>query len=47
MYAVSDDFHQSFVPSRTASAWDVLVDACGAATGLALIWSLRRAAKRK
>ena len=43
VYAASDELHQGFVPSRTASAWDVLVDTCGAAIGLALLWSLRRA----
>jgi len=46
VYAASDEFHQSFVPSRTASPRDVLVDACGAAIGLALIWSLRRTGSR-
>lgn len=30
LYAASDEWHQSFVPSRTASAWDVLIDATGA-----------------
>ena len=29
-YAASDEFHQSFVPSRGASVHDVLIDACGA-----------------
>ena len=38
LYAVSDEFHQSFVPSRTASAWDVLIDTCGAAAGLLIVW---------
>jgi VanZ family protein len=45
VYAASDEFHQAFVPSRTASPWDVLVDACGAAAGLALVWSVGRIAK--
>ena len=42
MYAVSDELHQAFVPSRTASSWDVLLDACGAASGLVLVWGVRR-----
>jgi VanZ family protein len=46
VYAASDEFHQRFVPSRTASPWDVLVDACGAVIGLALIWSLRQTGSR-
>ncbi|MBI2912042.1 MAG: VanZ family protein [Chloroflexi bacterium] len=29
LYAVSDEFHQSFVPNRTASVWDVVIDGCG------------------
>jgi VanZ family protein len=42
LYAISDEFHQSFVPTREASGWDVLIDACGAALGLAAIWALGR-----
>lgn len=30
LYAISDEWHQSFVPSRQASAVDVAIDACGA-----------------
>lgn len=30
LYAASDEWHQSFVPSRTPSAWDVLIDTTGA-----------------
>jgi VanZ family protein len=37
-YAASDEFHQSFYSSRTASVRDVFVDACGALAGLALVW---------
>lgn len=29
-YAVTDEWHQSFVPLRTPSAWDVLIDTVGA-----------------
>jgi VanZ family protein len=42
IYAVSDEFHQSFVPSRTATARDVGIDGAGAAFGVALIRLLRR-----
>jgi VanZ family protein len=31
-YSALDEFHQSFVPSRTASAWDSLLDTVGATT---------------
>jgi len=30
LYAASDEWHQSFEPSRTASVWDVLIDTTGA-----------------
>jgi VanZ family protein len=34
LYAVLDEFHQSFVPSRTGSPWDVVTDCIGAILGL-------------
>jgi VanZ family protein len=34
--AVSDEFHQSFIASRTASLNDVFIDGLGAAIGLAI-----------
>ena len=34
LYAASDEFHQSFVPTRTASFYDVMIDTVGAALGL-------------
>ena len=37
-YAVTDEFHQTFVPGRTARVTDVLIDAAGAAIGIALVW---------
>ena len=36
MFAVTDEFHQSFVASRTASPHDVLIDVCGALIGILL-----------
>lgn len=38
VFAVSDEFHQSFIPSRTPSENDVLIDICGAAIALGLCW---------
>ena len=38
IYAALDEYHQSFVASRTASPGDVMIDICGAATGLAAYW---------
>ena len=37
-YAASDEFHQSFVPSRTASPRDVLLDATGATLAQIAAW---------
>ena len=39
-YAASDEFHQSFVPSRTASLCDVMIDLCGATLAVLLYWSI-------
>src|SRR5437870_5620199 len=36
VFAASDEFHQSFVPSRTSSPVDVMIDVCGAFLGLAV-----------
>ena len=49
LYAVSDEYHQSFVPGREADPLDVLVDALGIAFALALVLSRarsRRTARR-
>ena len=42
VYAVTDEFHQSFVPSRTATARDVAIDGAGAIVGVLLIQLFRR-----
>lgn len=42
IYALSDEWHQSFVPGRDASLGDVLFDALGAATGAAAYPRIRR-----
>lgn len=47
IFAVSDEFHQSFVASRTASPPDVLIDACGAAAGLMGCWLIVQRSKRE
>ncbi len=36
LYAATDEFHQTFVPSREGMVSDVMIDVCGAAIGLAL-----------
>jgi len=42
LYAVSDEWHQSFVATRHPQATDVLIDACGAATALLVVWLIQR-----
>src|SRR5258705_9702510 len=37
-YSAFDEFHQWFVPSRTASPWDSLLDTTGAATAQFILW---------
>lgn len=42
LYAISDEFHQSWVPTREGHVRDVLLDALGAALGLLMLWSFGR-----
>ena len=49
IYAVSDEFHQTFVPGRTGRASDVVVDLAGAAIGaftILLVLATGRAAPK-
>ena len=43
LYALSDEYHQSFVPSRTGSIYDSLIDITGglSAIALAALWRNR------
>ncbi len=43
LYGLSDEFHQSFIPGRFTSGWDVLADAAGAF--LVVLWWMRREGK--
>jgi VanZ family protein len=38
VFAASDEFHQLFVPSRGASAWDVLLDTAAAAAAIICVY---------
>ncbi len=42
LYAIGDEFHQSFVPGRVASVGDVGVDILGAAACVGVVWVNRR-----
>jgi VanZ family protein len=46
IYALTDEFHQSFVPARTASIHDSVIDWSGALVALSIIW-LRDRGQRK
>ena len=48
VFAATDEFHQSFVPSRTSSLHDVMIDICGALVGLTICVALaaRKAVKQ-
>ena len=37
LWGISDEFHQSFVPGRDASPWDVLADSIGFLLAVAMI----------
>jgi VanZ family protein len=37
-YALSDEFHQSFYPTRTASIYDSMIDSLGGLAALTFIW---------
>ena len=47
VFAASDEFHQSFVPSRTASSIDVMIDIGGALIGLLICWGLASRSNRQ
>src|SRR3989338_10492611 len=38
-YAVSDEFHQMFVPARTADVFDLIADTAGVCAGTAACWA--------
>jgi VanZ family protein len=46
VYAMGDEWHQSFVPGRVASLQDIAVDALGIVAALAVLYIYWRLAKR-
>ena len=38
LVASADEFHQSFLPNRTGTPWDVLLDCCGALVAQLIIF---------
>lgn len=47
LYAASDEFHQIFVPTRTALVSDVFIDTAGGAIGLLGLWIFHFCRKSK
>ncbi|HWS99272.1 MAG TPA: VanZ family protein [Pyrinomonadaceae bacterium] len=47
VYSLSDEYHQSFVPSRGASIYDSLIDTLGGLTALLLYYAWRSKHKAK
>ena len=45
LYGISDEFHQSFVPHRSVSGWDVVADIIGACIAVG-IWLMRSRSKK-
>jgi VanZ family protein len=42
LYAGTDELHQRFVTNRHSNIWDVVIDGCGAATALVVVWLITR-----
>jgi VanZ family protein len=38
LVASCDEWHQSYLPNRTSSVWDVMIDCCGAITMMAAVY---------
>lgn len=51
VYAISDEIHQHFVPERACRVFDMFVDSCGIATGIAIflliIWAISKIVKNR
>jgi VanZ family protein len=42
-----DEWHQTFLPNRTGTPWDVLLDCCGAAAMIGMAWLYLRPSRRE
>ena len=47
LIASSDELHQRFLPNRTGSPWDVLLDCCGAVFMCLLAYGIARISRRQ
>ena len=46
LYALLDEYHQTFTRHRTASIYDSLIDTSGAAAALILLWLFKRKSEK-
>src|SRR5262245_55976512 len=46
-YGATDEFHQRFVPGRTADLLDLAADTVGAAAAVTLVWVIARWRRRQ
>jgi len=47
LYASTDEFHQSFVPTRHPAVTDVMIDTAGAAAGVTLTFAIEKFRRAK
>lgn len=47
LYAVTDEWHQSFLPGRSCDPKDVLIDACGVLIGVLISFTLLQRWRKK
>jgi VanZ family protein len=47
LISAGDEFHQTFLPDRTGSPWDVLLDCCGAILLQLLVYAFMRLFRRE
>lgn len=45
LIASCDEWHQTYLPNRTGTPWDVLLDSCGATAAILLVYAYARAFK--
>ncbi len=42
LVASCDEWHQTLLPNRTGTPWDVLLDCCGATMAILLVWAFAK-----
>ena len=47
LYAISDEYHQSFIPGRTATVRDIIIDIAGVVFAFISLWKLLPKAPEK